>query len=166
AVRLGRRKIALLVRISIQIVELVDPRTEIEQVFPVVLANAEYEPVFGHIKICSRWTRGIEQAASQPVRRRRHAYQAGDRRGEVDLAANRRRARCRPVETREPEHQRNMNVFFVCGAALAVGRVWIAKGLPVIADDDDEGILVETGMANRIEESGKVTIGFVQDVEI
>ena len=59
-----------------------------------------------------------------------------------------------------------MHVFFVHGAPLCVGFVWIAERLPVVAGHDDERVLFQTGAPYRIEHASQVAIGFVDDVEV
>ena len=42
----------------------------------------------------------------------------------------------------------------------------IAERLPVIADDDDERVLIEAGAADAVEQPPEMPVGFVEDVQI
>ena len=110
--------------------------------------------------------RGIEQAPSLPVGRGREPGDLRDGRRQIDMAADRRRPRRRRVAARIPDQQRHVDVLIVNRPPLHVAVVRVAERLAVIAGDDDQGVLLEAGAADRLEQPLEVPIGLMQHVEV
>ena len=110
------------VGVAREVEELIRAGAQIVDVLPLALADAELELVLRDVKIRARRMRGIEQAASLPVGRRRQPGELGDCRREIHVAADHRRVRLHPIAPRPPDHERHVDVFLVQRAPLRVDR--------------------------------------------
>src|SRR5204862_2247097 len=91
------------VGVAREVEELIRAGAQIVDVLPLALADAELELVLRDVEIRARRMRGIEQAASLPVGRRRHPDELGVCRRELHVAADHGRVRLRPLAPRPPD---------------------------------------------------------------
>ena len=160
------RDIALLGRIPIEIVQLLDAFAQIEDVLPAAFTNPKPEAILGHVEIRAGRALRVEQAAPLPIGPGWQSREVHDGGRQIDVAADGLRAQRGLIRAREPEQQGHVNVLLVHRVALRVGIVRIPERLPMIARDDNERVLVEARAADGLEEPFEMTIRFVQDVQI
>ena len=134
--------------------------------FQLSSRTAERELVLGHVEIGTRYADGVEHAPALPLGRGRQAGQFRHRRSEIHVAGNGFRSRPGPEPARRPQHQRYVDVFLVQGLSLHPAVVRISEGLSMVAGDDDDGVVGETGAANGVEQTSEMTVRFVEDVEV
>src|SRR5258708_10997751 len=147
-IRVRRCDVVLLARIRAEIVELVGTRPQIEDVLPVVFADAQLEFVLRDIKIRARRMAYVEHTAALPVWRGRQACEIRQRWRDVDMPADDRRLLRSLEAAREPEEQRHVDVLFVRRAALQITVLRIAERLSVTADERDDRVVCESRLAH------------------
>src|SRR5262249_10278474 len=82
------------------------------------------------------------------------------------MAADRLGARWSLISPGEPEHERDVHVLLVNGVSLRVHVMRISERLPVIACHNDERVLIEAGVSDRVEKPPEVMVGLVQNIQV